>query len=245
MGKKPTGYLGSITIQAGAAGIAGIEHRQVQFPERKVDIERLVITSFDRALDAATRERFGITRFEQIEDENDLDCLVRSTHGDWRMDLVELVPAKLERGGHNSELGAPAVFNCGETADRMLELTRAKADKYAGVNPSPWLVVYATAWQFAPSDHECIVAQHALMEDPPKLGRVVFLWLGVDHSWMMTLHPIDAAERENVLKLDIAELRRSNTMAPDLRGGGVVVGAGQRSVVFPVGRLGDFLPKKR
>jgi hypothetical protein len=241
MSKKPTGYVGSITIQAEAAGI---EHQQVQFPERKLDIERLVITNFDRAIDAATRERFGITRFEQIEDENDLDCIVRSTNGDWRMDLVELVPAKLERGGHNSEMGAAAVFNCGETADRMLDLVRAKAKKYAGVNPSPWLVVYATAWQFAPSNHECIVAQHALMDSPPKLGRVTFLWLGVDHSWTMTLHPLDPAERESVLQRDIAQLRAGNTVMADLRGAGIVVDAGKGSVRIPVGRVGDLFSKK-
>lgn len=243
MGKKPTGYMGSITIHAEAAGI---EHHQVRFPEDKVEIERMVIAIFDRSLDAATREYFGITSFEQSADENDLDCLVRSTNGDWRMDLVEFVPANLRRGGHDSEPGAPAVFNCGETADRMVDLIKGKAHKYAALNPSPWLIVYSTAWQFTPTKQEFIVVQHALINDPPELARVAFLWLhSVDDGEITTLYPIEAAQRDAVLTQDIARMRAAHSVMADLRGGAVVVEAGERAVQFPIGRVGDLFSKKR
>ncbi len=68
MAKKPRGYVGSVTV---GQEVGGIRQEAVPFPETKEEIERLVIETFDRALDHATREKFGITGFTKIPDENE------------------------------------------------------------------------------------------------------------------------------------------------------------------------------
>ncbi len=217
MAKKPRGHVGSVTV---GRDIGGMRYEAVPFPETKEEIERLVIETFNRALDPATREKFGITGFTKIPVENDLDCRVHSMRGDWLMDLVECVPANLSRGGHET---APNAYNCGVMADRMIELIRAKSDKYVALETSPWLLMYATAWQFMPTNHEFTVVQHALINAPPKLGCVLFLYVFPDgQGGVTTLYPVEPAERQRILEANIPELRAGTTVFADLRKGRMV-----------------------
>jgi hypothetical protein len=151
------------------------------------------------------------------------------------MDLVEYVPAKLSGGGHET---APNAYVCGETADRMVDLIRAKSDKYAGLKPSPWLVMYATAWQFMPTNHEFTVVEHALINTPPQLGRVFFLYLfGGGQGGITLLYPIDPDERQRVLEANIPKLRAEITVLADLRKGQMVDRDGKPVANFPLGRM--------
>ena len=232
MAKKPRGYVGSVTV---GQEVGGMRHEAVPFPETKEEIERLVIETFGRALDHTTREKFGITGFTKLPDENDLDCRVHSTRGDWLMDLVECVPAKLGGGGHEI---APNAYVCGETADRMVELIRAKSNKYAALKSNPWLLMYATAWQFMPTNHEFTVVEHALINAPPQLGRVFFLYLFSGGQGGVTLlYPVDPDERQRVLEANIPQLRAGTTVLNDLRKGQMVVRDGKAVAVFPLGRM--------
>lgn len=153
--RKPRGVQGFAV--AAADGTARFE--PTELPTTKEEIEQFIIDAFDHSLDFSTRARFGITGFTKIAAENDMDCLVRSTDGDFRMELTELVTADMGRGGHEAVDPDRLV---GESADRMLERIRIKAAKYS-TKTRPWLLIYPDrlAVQRQPIGNHCGPARAA------------------------------------------------------------------------------------
>lgn len=213
MGKKPTGERTSaILSHVGTA--AHVAFNKLDFPETKAEIERLVIQVFDRSLDEKLRRRFGITNIRQISDENDLDCRINGIGGDWKMDLAEFVPGDLSRAGYR---GAPHQYTNGDLADKAIEVIRSKDAKYTGLD-RPWLLLYTTAWQFAPSENSHLIVSDALVRKPPKLGRTMFMHLFTDlTAKITTLHPVDVATAIRALGSDLRSLRSNIVTNRDVR----------------------------
>jgi len=197
--RKPRGTLGTTTFR----GKAGVEFNPVTLPRTKEEIERFMIDKFARTLDEATRERFEITGFSQIQRQADLDCRVHSKRGDFTMELTELVPVDIDRGGH--DLASP-VRSVAMTADKLLERIREKSKSY-NERQDPWLLVYFTAWQLSFLDNEITLVQRALVDQPPRLGRIYLLDVtDVARPLLTLIYPMDAEREALVRSADIPYL---------------------------------------
>jgi hypothetical protein len=207
--RKPRGSIGTTTFRGGA----GVTFNKVVLPHTKEEIERFMIEAFDLSLDRATRQRFGITGFSYLPG-NDLDCRVQSAHGDFKMELTELVPAGVNQGGHDA---APPIRSVGETADRMLERIRDKSAKYA--EPiNPWLLIYVTAWQLSYLANEVLLVRRAVLSQPPTLGRI-FLLDATDklRPELTTIYPVGLSEFGGVIGANIPEVRSLGQFTADPR----------------------------
>ena len=207
--RKPRGSIGTTTFR----GSAGVTFNQVALPRTKEEIESFMIEAFDRSLDKATRQRFGITGFSYIPG-NDLDCRVRSTHGDFKMELTELVPAGVSQGGHDA---TPPMRSVGETADCMLERIRDKSAKYAEPR-DPWLLIYVTAWQLCYLANEMLVVRRALLDQPPRLARIFLLDVTDEaRPELTTVYPIDVSEFGSIVSANVPEVRSLGQLTADPR----------------------------
>jgi hypothetical protein len=210
--------MGPVRITNTAEG-PKVTFHEIQFPKAKEEIEKLVIDNFDQNLSPSTRRQFDIIDFSQNNQQNDLDCTVRSERGNWLMDLVEFIPVKSFKGGHEA---APHIYTVGEMADRMLDQIRAKSDKYAGLN-APWLLMYATTWQFSPDDSVLAVVRRSLLATPPALGRIFYLYMmHADVGMVSQIYPVDAHSAIQLMAMDVSRLRRNEIIKIDNRRGRLV-----------------------
>lgn len=218
MPTKPTGRMGPIRITNTVSG-PQITYRDIQFPKTKEGIEKLVIDNFSKNLSPLTRRWFDITAFSQNVRQNDLDCTVHSARGTWLMDLVEFIPVTSLKGGHES---APHIYSVGEMADQMLKQIRAKAEKYAGLS-APWLLMYATTWQFSPSDSVLTVVRKSLLAHPPALGRIFYVhMIDPDEGIVSEIYPVEFASALQAITTDVDHLRTSTIIKIDNRRGRLI-----------------------
>ena len=74
---------------------------------------------------------------------------------------------------HDYNIGDIVLWATASTAGEYTSIGHPKGDNDGSVlvlahsAEIGFEVMYSTAWQFSVTNHECIVAQHALMNDPP------------------------------------------------------------------------------
>jgi hypothetical protein len=118
------------------------------WPTDKPSIEAKVFDYFRAHIPADERRYHGITNVRQNDAENDLDGTVETTRGDILIDVAEVAPLEKLRGRYDD---ANAAATIGELADALTSVVFKKSQKYAGITPRPWLLLYTTHWAFNPT----------------------------------------------------------------------------------------------
>lgn len=232
--KKPTGIIQSVTLGE------GVSIDSIPFPDSKREIEKIIIDAFDRALDAERRKKYDVQIIRQIADENDLDCELIGNGVSRRMDLAEIVPQNLGKGGHLTASGARIA---GDVEGRVVRIIREKAKHYGGFDPLPWLLLYPTAWQFELSINEMNLVKQSLIDEPPSLDCIFFLTPSPGGGGHLSqLYPVAEDEAINLRSMNVADVRALIEVTADLSK--VIKGnttGDRQTFVIRLGRFGvDF-----
>jgi hypothetical protein len=171
------------------------------WPTDKPSIEAKVFDYFRAHIPADERRYHGITNVRQNDAENDLDGTVETTRGDILIDVAEVAPLEKLRGRYDD---ANAAATIGELADALTSVVFKKSQKYAGITPRPWLLLYTTHWAFNPTQTAQLVAGAELCRIKHHIGRVFLLSpMDEDTAEVATIYPAPI----EVLRLDISAMR--------------------------------------
>lgn len=136
--RKPTGTTGSLKVEVGAEPT----FHQVVFPEKKADVERLIAQSF-----VSTPADMGLKIISLApNDENDLDFKLETDTGLVYLELMEIAPLELIKGGYERARKEYLIYDFVEAIrDKIV----TKSERYkSSKQPRIVLLVYITHWTF-------------------------------------------------------------------------------------------------
>ncbi len=142
---KPVGEIRPLTITATEIKLS--DGRFV-FPSRKNEIELKIARLFIKI--GSLDSKFGIPAESKLIQtvENDIDFSIKSKEIDFLLELTEMIPTQIFKGGFAN---LPYQLNAGEYFDSIINLIQKKSNKYAGVKREIRLLMYITDDRSNPS----------------------------------------------------------------------------------------------
>ena len=153
--KKPTGKSGPISAKITKSGEFTASFEKIQFPDDKDEIESYVVSCF---VDSG-KEKFGKYFFISDPKKNtldDFDFLVTTPKGNAYLELMEIAPLELYRGGYKD---APNCIDRYDISKFVHSKILEKSEKYPNkLSKELYLLLYVTDYKFSLSD----VSRHIL-----------------------------------------------------------------------------------
>jgi hypothetical protein len=142
---KPVGEIRPLTITASEIKLS--DGRFV-FPSKKDEIELKIARLFFKI--CSQDSKFGIPADSELIQtvENDIDFSIKSAHEEFLLELTEMIPPQISKGGFAN---LPYQLNAGEYFDSIANLIQKKSNKYVGIQKGIRLLIYITDDRCNPS----------------------------------------------------------------------------------------------
>lgn len=142
---KPVGEIRPLTITSSEIKLS--DGRFI-FPSKKDEIELKIARLFINI--SSQDSKFGIPAESKLIQtvENDIDFSIKSKETEFLLELTEMIPPQISKGGFAN---LPYQLNVGEYFDSIANLIEKKSNKYVGVKREIRLLIYITDDRSNPS----------------------------------------------------------------------------------------------